>query len=69
MRRAARPDEPDAMAARDRVAEIGEILAVGYRRVAARQNPAEVDLAVEAAGVALCRAPESGLPPAGKEPT
>jgi hypothetical protein len=60
---------PEAMTAADRIAEIGAILAAGYRRLQIRQVPGQVCLADSAPPVALCDRPVNGLEPAGTENT
>lgn len=58
---------PDSMTPEDRVAELGAILATGFRRLQIRQIPEQVSLADSAPPVALCHAPVNGLDPAGME--
>jgi hypothetical protein len=58
---------PDSMAPADRVAEIGAILATGFRRHQLRQHSGQVCLAESAPPVALCDQPVNGPESAGME--
>lgn len=63
----ARHSSSESMTPADRVAEIGAILAAGFRRHQLRQHSGQVCLAQDAPPVALCDAPVNGPEPAGQE--